>query len=448
MGLGLHGGGLASARFLARRGARVTVTDNRKDPSVFAQVLPELEALGVRTVLGRHREEDFREAQLVVKNPAVPPSSSYLAAARERGVPIETDLSLFLQLNPGAVIGVTGSKGKSTVAAAIHHCLLEPHPGARLGGNITISPLGFLDELTPGDPVVLELSSWQLADLRGRGVLEPRVALLTVILPDHQDRYPDMESYVADKAVLFEGQRPEDFAVLNHDDPWQVRLAGQVPAALRWFSAHPLPEGLEGAYLHRGRGLLRAGGLKARLLGNNPVLPGAHSLRNLLAAGMAAWLFGQDPGSIERRLGEFPGLEHRLELVREVRGVRFYNDSAATIPEAAAAALESLPAPVLLIAGGTDKNLDFRPLAEAIGKAHGVFLLTGSGTEKLRPLLDGAGAAYQGPFGTLEEALRHAVDAASPGSTVVLSPGCASFEMFLNEFDRGRRFKALVQGLA
>jgi len=448
MGLGLHGGGLASARFLARRGARVTVTDNRRDPAVFAAVLPELQALGVRTVLGRHEEQDFRDTEMVLKNPAVPQGSLFLATAREHGVPVETDLSLFLQLCESPVIGVTGSKGKSTTAAAAHFTLLASHPGARLGGNITVSPLDFLDELTPRDPVVLELSSWQLADLRGRGVLVPRVAVLTVILPDHQDRYPDMQTYVADKAVLFEGQRPGDVAVLNHRDPWQARLPERTPARIRWFSDRPLPPGLEGAYLDNGRGLLRADGRTVALLGRELAVPGVHTRYNLLAAGLAAYSLGQDPGTIERRLGEFPGLEHRLELVRELGGVRFYNDSAATIPEAAAAALESLPGPLLLIAGGTDKNLDFRPLAAAIGRAAAVFLLAGSGTEKLRGLLERAGKAYHGPFPSLEEALGRAAEAATPGSTVVLSPGCASFEMFLNEFDRGRRFKALVQALS
>ena len=464
MGLGLHGGGLTCARFLARRGARVTVTDNRQDPGVFAAVLPELAALGVRTVLGRHDEEDFRDAELVIKNPAVPPSSPFLALARERGVPVETDLSLFLRLCSNPLVAVTGSKGKSTAAAAAHFCLLARHPGARLGGNISVSPLSFLEELGPEDPVVLELSSWQLGDLRGRGLLDPRVAVVTTILRDHQDKYPDMEAYVADKAVLLEGQSPEHFAVLGYGDPWQERFAERTRARVRWVSDRPLPGTSEGAYLEAELGWVREGGRRVAILGPELAVAGAHNRRNLLAAGLAAYLFGQDAPSISRRLGEFPGLEHRLELVRELRGVRFYNDSAATIPEAAAAALESLPPPVFLITGGTDKKLDFRPLAEAIQRAAGVYLLAGSGSDKLQALLETRGSSWEGPFDSLEQALSRAAaaaarasgpaggtalhgSAAQRGSAVLLSPGCASFEMFLNEFDRGRRFKALVLAL-
>jgi UDP-N-acetylmuramoylalanine--D-glutamate ligase len=235
--------------------------------------------------------------------------------------------------------------------------------------------------------------------------------------------------------------------VLNRDDPWQAGLPARTRARVLWTSSRPLPSELEGAYEDGNGGWARMGGRTERLLGRALSVPGKHSRFNLLCAGLAARLFGLEAERIERRLAEFPGLEHRLELVRERRGVRFYNDSAATIPEAAAAAVESLPDPLYLIAGGTDKNLDFQPLAEAAREAAGLILLAGSGTAKLRALLDAAAVPYQGPLDTLAEAVQRAADAAPPGSTVVLSPGCASFEMFLNEFDRGRRFKALVQAL-
>jgi UDP-N-acetylmuramoylalanine--D-glutamate ligase len=248
--------------------------------------------------------------------------------------------------------------------------------------------------------------------------------------------------------VLFEGQSPGHFAVLNQDDPWQTGVPERTRARLRWFSGAPLPAGRNGAYLEADEGWVRERGRVERILGRELSVPGKHTRFNLLAAALAARLLGQDPRTIEGRLAEFPGLEHRLELVRELRGVRYYNDSAATIPEAAAAAVESLAPPVYLIAGGTDKNLDFRPLAEGAARAAGVFLLAGSGTEKLRVLLDAGAGSYQGPFDSLAEAIQRAAAAAPPGGSVVLSPGCASFEMFLNEFDRGRRFKLLVQELA
>jgi UDP-N-acetylmuramoylalanine--D-glutamate ligase len=455
MGLGLHGGGLASALFFARRGARVTVTDHRGDTSAFEPFLAELEAHRVRTVLGRHESRDFTDTDLVVKNPAVPLSSPYLRLARERGIPVETDLSVFLGLCPGPVLAVTGSKGKSTAATALHRCLRTRYPGSRLGGNITVSPLGFLEELGPEDPVVLELSSWQLADLRGCNLLAPRVGLVTRILPDHLDKYPDMASYVADKKVLFASQKRDQFAVFNADDPWQRDFPAGTAAEVQWFSGAPLGPEHRGAFLEGGAGLRREAGRTETLLPARLQLPGEHNRLNLLAAALAARLFGLQPASIAAALASFPGIEHRLELVAEREGVRIYNDSAATIPEAAAAALASLPAPVFLIAGGTDKNLDFRPLAEAAGRAAGIFLLSGSATRKIESLFRAEGITFEGPYPGLAEALDRAWEAArgraartdSAGASLLFSPGCASFELFLNEFDRGRKFKELVGSL-
>jgi UDP-N-acetylmuramoylalanine--D-glutamate ligase len=456
MGLGLHGGGLASALFLARHGARVTVTDHRQDPAAFQAFLPELAAHGVRTVLGRHEPSDFTQTDLVVKNPAVPLSSPFLALARERDIPVETDLSIFLGLCPGPVLAVTGSKGKSTSATALARCLQTRHAGCRLGGNVTVSPLGFLEDLAPEDPVVLELSSWQLSDLRDRGLLAPRVSLVTCILPDHQDKYPDLESYVADKRVLFASQKPGQFAVFNADDPWQRDFPQGTAAEVHWFSRAPLGPDRPGAYLQNGAGLRREAGRTVTLLPPRLAVPGEHNRLNLLAAGLGARLFGLEPEPIAAALGSFAGIEHRLELVAEREGVRIYNDSAATIPEATAAALESLPAPVFLIAGGTDKNLEFRPLAGAAGRAAGIYLLAGSATRKIEALFRAEGIAFEGPFPGLAPAFQRAWEAsrlraaragAAGGASLLFSPGCASFELFLNEFDRGRRFKELVAAL-
>ena len=451
MGLGLHGGGLASALFFARHGARVTVTDNRDDPRVFAALLPRLDEAGVRSVLGRHDRRDFIQTDLIIKNPAVPASSPFLQTAKDHGRRIETDLSVFLQLCGNPLIAVTGSKGKSTTASAIHHCLLTVNPGARLGGNITVSPLTFLDDIDPTAPVVLELSSWQLADIRGRGLLAPLVSLLTVILPDHQDRYPDMESYIRDKKTIFSNQKADQYALFNSQDPLQHGFEKQTEAQARFFSTAPLPPGLEGAYLLEQGAVIRRGPREEAQeipLALDPLkLPGAHNRLNLLAAALACRCFGMPAGRIASALRAFPGIEHRLELAGEIRGVRYYNDSAATIPQATVAALESLNPPVHLIAGGTDKNLDFQPLVESIHRAQRIILLRGSATEKMRALFDRHSIPYEGPFDTLEEAVHRASRSAEPGTSVLFSPGCASFELFLNEFDRGRAFKGLVADL-
>ncbi|MDR1948433.1 MAG: UDP-N-acetylmuramoyl-L-alanine--D-glutamate ligase, partial [Spirochaetaceae bacterium] len=240
MGLGLHGGGLESARFFALRGAAVTVTDLR-DETVLAPSIDKLRYPGggplpIRYVLGRHETGDFESADLVVKNPGVKPDSPFLRNCRR----VETDISIFLAENPARLSAVTGSKGKSGTASAIHWALRRAREGgllpgtAWLGGNITLSPLSFLDRLGPEDDVVLELSSWQLGDLRGRcrgsgeALLKPRCAVITAILPDHLDRYDDMETYVADKRIIYQGQDRRD-ATIAGDDPWGRSFRAETP---------------------------------------------------------------------------------------------------------------------------------------------------------------------------------------------------------------------------
>lgn len=456
MGLGVHGGGLASARFFARRGAEVTVTDLR-GPEALAASIAALEGLPVRFVLGRHETSDFASADLVIKNPAVRPDSPFLAAARGRGVPVETDISVFLSLSRSPLIAVTGTKGKSTTASAIHHGLRRVARGARLGGNITVSPLEFLDDLAPTDPVVLELSSWQLGDLAGRGVLRPLVSVLTVLLPDHLDRYPDLAAYLEDKKAVVREQEPGQRAVFNRDDPRQEGFPTETRAAPFWYSASPLPDGLRGAWLDGEEGRLRTGpGDEVRTVLVGSRLAGGHNRMNLLAAALALSLYGVKAAVVARALAEFRGLEHRLELFHEAGGIRFYDDSAATMPHAAAAALASLAAPVVLIAGGTDKGLDYAPLAAAARRAAAVVLLAGTATDKLRPLLRADGTAAEGPFDDLDAAVRRAIELAGrlrdgqPAGrpvSVALSPGCASFGMFRDEFERGRRFKEAARRL-
>jgi UDP-N-acetylmuramoylalanine--D-glutamate ligase len=449
MGLGLHGGGLSSALFFSRRGARVTVTDLRT-AEALREPVEKLRDFPVHFVLGRHDEQDFAGADLVIKNPAVPPSSPFLRAAADRGVPVETDLSVFLSLASNPVLAVTGSKGKSTTASAIAFCLARVFPAARLGGNITLSPLAFLEDLPRDAPVVLELSSWQLGDLRGKGVLRPAVSAFTVILPDHLDKYPGMAEYVADKKVIFQEQEPNQKAVFNLDDPWQLEFPRETRAQCFFYSLSRLPDGLSGAWLEEGLGMARrAPGEKGRRILATARIPGSHNRMNLLCAGLALLLYGVKAEVAAAALAEFPGVEHRLETFLTWKGVRFINDSAATIPHAVVQAIASVEGPVVLITGGTDKNIDFSPFAAAARAPRAIILLAGTGTEKLRTVLDREGVRYEGPFDTLGDAVRAAVARAAAvagdhGVSVLFSPGCTSFGMFLNEFDRGRRFKEIA----
>ncbi|MDR0583910.1 MAG: UDP-N-acetylmuramoyl-L-alanine--D-glutamate ligase [Treponema sp.] len=485
MGLGLHGGGLESACYLLRHGAELTVTDLR-DERVLAPSIQRLEAgsagrpagASIRYVLGRHETGDFKNADMVIKNPGVRPDSPYLRAAKR----IETDISLFLTACPARLSAVTGSKGKSYTASALYWALgkirenaagssvpagAAPRGKAWLGGNITVSPLTFLDDLDREDDVVLELSSWQLGDLKGRlmpggggPLLKPKAAVLTAIIPDHLDRYAAMEAYVADKRIIYQGQDETDFTVAA-DDEWGRSFHAESRGRPLRYAGAPLPEGISGGWFNNpdGPGLARLYGFSspglaegeiAELVQPRPLTTGYHQKKNLLAAALALLGLGLEAAYIREALGGFPGIEHRLELFHRAGGISFYNDSAATVPEAAAAAVEALgrDAPLVLVAGGADKNLDFSPLVRAAPLAKALILLAGDGSEKLRRLFDQAGRAYQGPFDSLEKAVSAALQAAGSGDRVALSPGCTSFGMFLNEFDRGRQWKEIVRRLA
>ncbi len=450
MGLGLHGGGSSSARFFASHGASVTVTDLR-DADTLKKSIEDLSGFDIRYVLGRHDIEDFENADIVIKNPAVRPDSPYLKAAKQ----LETDISVFLRFNKRPVIAVTGSKGKSTTVSAINHVMKMVYPDTVLGGNITVSPLTFIDECTSESdaPVILELSSWQLSDLRGMELLKPKVSLITNIMHDHQDRYSSMDEYADDKAVIFEAQTVKEYTVFNLDCPYTERFFNGCNAAPSFFTAdysENLPENYSGAFLENDGGyFINEDGESVKILNNENTLPGKHNRLNLLAAGEVCLLFGLEPETIRIGLSEFPGIRHRLEFVRNFDNIRWYNDSAATIPEAALAAAGSFNKRVFLIAGGADKNLDFTPLAEAAAGAEAVSLLSGTADEKITSLLNSRGISYGGPFKSLEEAVEYVRKQAAGRhrQIAVLSPGCASFGMFKNEFDRGDRFRDLINSL-
>jgi UDP-N-acetylmuramoylalanine--D-glutamate ligase len=328
-----------------------------------------------------------------------------------------------------------------------------------LGGHITVSPLVFLDKLREGDDVVLELSSWQLGDLKGRcradniPLLKPKVAVITAIMPDHLDRYGTMEAYVADKRVIYQGQNSDDFTVAK-DDVWGRSFLEESKGRPLIYSEAPLPEGAGGWLEGGGCGFARLyGGETVEIVPAEPTVPGYHQKQNLLAAGLALLALGLPAEKIREGLGAFAGVEHRLEMFHKAGGVEFYNDSAATIPEAAAAAVEALGSgsrggQLVLVTGGTDKNLDFSPLVQAAKQVKTVILLAGTAGEKLRGLLSDAGVAFLGPFDVRDAAVAAALEKAAPGDRVALSPGCASYRKFLNEFDRGRKWKEAVKRLS
>ncbi len=430
MGLGLHGGGVGATKFFAKQGSRVLVTDkkNRKDLKKSLNKLKEFE--NIEYVLGKHRIRDFKNADLIIKNPGVPRNSEYLKIAEKSGASIETDIGLFFKLCPSKkIIGVTGTKGKSTIATLITK-LLKTKYNTVLAGNIRVSALEILSKVDNNTVVVLEMSSWQLEDL-GLYKKSPHIAVVTNIIPDHLNRHQGMEDYIQAKKNIFKFQTAKDFLILNKDDNIVRQFTNQSKARSILFSKKQA-----GEYV------------------NNIQLIGEHNLYNISAAILVAKIFKIPDISIKKTLKRFKGLEGRMEFIGEIRGVKYYNDTTATIPEATIEALKSLSClntkskqgqNIILIAGGADKNLNFEELIREVNKkTKFLILLPGTATTKIKKEVNKQQTIE---VGNMEKAVEKASKHAKKGDIVLLSPGCASFGLFKHEFDRGKKFKLWVEKL-
>lgn len=422
MGLGLLGRGVGDVRYLAEQGAELIVTD-LKSEAELADSLALLAAFPAITyVLGEHRLEDFRNRDYILKAAGVPLDSPYIEEARKAGIPIKMSASWFLELAGIPAIGVTGTRGKSTVTHMLNAILTEAGLSVQLGGNVRgVSTLALLKDVQPEDIALLELDSWQLQGF-GEAALSPHIAVFTTFMPDHMNYYrDDMDAYLRDKANIFFYQGPEDVLVLGSQ--CAELLAEQYGNHMQ---AHTLTVG---AHDFRADWTL--------------TLPGEHNRYDAALAVEAARALDIDDAVIEAALAQFAGVPGRLQLVRTVNGVDFYNDTNATTPDATLAALAALDAPVTLIMGGADKGLAMEKLLEALPDQAGrVLLLAGTGTERVRSQIEGAPV-----FDTLEDAVADAVAHAHEGDAVLFSPAFASFGMFKNEYDRGDRFDAIVKAL-
>ncbi len=451
-GLGVHGGGLGVARWLVKQGARVTVTDLKRAEELQPS-LDALRGLPIEYVLGQHREQDFANADLIVRNPGVPRESPWLKLAQARGVPVEMEMSLFVERLPrGAaqVIGITGTKGKTTTTLMVGEILKRANPKTVVAGNLRVSALELLDQIDADTPVVLELSSWQLEAFLPHEV-SPYIAAITNISADHMNRYRDLDDYAEAKAAIFRYQQPGDFIVLNFDNKILTRFAPRAFGKVVWTSATRALN--EGAFRDGNALVWRWGGARQKILDVGALrVPGAHNIENALTAIALSGTWGATVDQIAAALAEFRGVEHRQEFVREIDGVRYITDTTATAPAAAIAAIETFaPSGIVLIAGGADKALDFSEMARVIAaKVRQVVLLEGSATDKLARAVQAAGAPaiIAGRFDQLSAAAERAANIARAGEVVLLSPGCASFGMFANEFERGEQFKQVVNQMS
>ena len=447
-GFGSLGGGVGTVEFLAKRGASdIRVTD-AKPYHELAESARAIEHLpGVRLFLGEHRRSDFTEVDLVVKNPRIPWTNEYVQLAREANVSVEMDSSIFFAFCDKPIIGVTGTKGKTTTASAIAHFLRTS--GVRvLEVGIGETPvLSLVDEIPNADIVVFELSSWRLSALASIRK-SPHIAVFTNFYPDHLNYYASMEEYFTDKANIVRFQTTDDVFVYNAEIPELVREAGRV-LSRKVFAAEG-DRGGEGVFVRDGDLVARDGDTESVFASLADIrLPGKHTTVNMLAAVAAARAGGASFEGIAQGLLSFSGVPHRLEYVGEKRKALWYNDSAATIPDAAIAGIRAFDKPLVLLAGGSDKNLNFDELGKTIAEeshVSGVVLFAGDATDKLDAAIRASKgeAKILGIVETMRDAVSLAAKHAEPKGVVLLSPGAASFGIFKNEFDRGNQFREAV----
>ena len=445
MGLGAFGGQIGAIRYFVGKGADVLVTDLKGEDALEAS-LEQLAELPVRYRLGEHVAQDFAQADMILASPAVPRSSEYLQAARDSDVPIESEMNLFWRYCPAEIVGVTGTNGKSTTTSLLGEMATrDKRRRAWVGGNIGGSVLEVVQQIGGEDLVVLELSSFQLQALADLS-RSPHVAVVTNLSPNHLDRHASMDDYRRAKQTIVRHQARTDFAVLNGDDEDVAAWAGSTPATAIRFSVRGQVE--PGAYVDGQDLVCRVPGREGIVLPRaDLMLPGLHNVANALAAMAGAALAGVGDEAIAEGLRAFRGLEHRLELVAERDGVRYYNDSKATTPAAGVIGVQAFsepePAPLVVIAGGYDKHVEMDEFTDACARCAKHVVVLGQVRQMLADLLRGAGPTVT-EADTFEDAVRQAQAAAEPGGVVLLSPACASYDMFSNYEERGREFKRLV----
>jgi UDP-N-acetylmuramoylalanine--D-glutamate ligase len=428
--VGMKRSGIASAKLLLREGANVRATDLKP-----LNDLPEAAALGIS--FAQQTAEVFEDCDLIVLSPDVPTDLAPLKEARRRGARVVGEVELAAPFLKGKTIGVTGSNGKTTTTSLIGHILHEAGVPVQVGGNIGVPVTAMIDTSHDDGWNVLELSSFQLETI---AQFRAHIALALNVTQNHLDRHHTFESYAAAKRRLFETQIAGDFAVLNADDAMCVSFAQHTAAAPQWFSGSRKVE--PGAHLCGdklvldGKLLMTAGEIPIR---------GRHNVENALAASIATARAGVPHAAIAAAVRTFQAVEHRLEFVRNLDGVDFYNDSKATSVDATLKALDAFPGGLWVILGGKDKGLDYRALREPLAAKARAALLIGAAAGKIAGEIRGAVPLVDA--GTLDAAVHHAYCHAAPGDTVLLAPACASFDQFTSFEHRGETFKRIVQEL-
>jgi UDP-N-acetylmuramoylalanine--D-glutamate ligase len=443
--VGLGKSGVASALFLKKHGAKVSVSDTKSGDELRNEI-PVLLDNGITVETGGHGDRTFRGQDLIVVSPGVPVDAPPLVQARSLGESVIGEMELAAQFLPGAIVAITGSNGKTTTTTLAGEIITASGFPTLVGGNIGTPAISLAERAKAGTVIVLEVSSFQLETIQ---TFRPKVAVVLNVTPDHLDRHRTFEIYTDAKARIFENQQGSDFAVLNADDPTCVAMGARTRAQVFWFSR--LKEVQQGAWVRDGNIVLRdAAGQREILQVSEIPLKGAHNLENVLAAVCAGALMGCAPDKIRQAVRDFKAVEHRLEFVASIRGVDYYNDSKATNVDATIKALESFPSNIHLILGGKDKGSDYTVLNDLLRQRVKRVYTIGAAAAKIESqIISSKGGGPELVHAeTLENAIRKANAAAQAGDVVLLAPACASFDQFKNYEHRGKVFKEIVKGLA
>ncbi len=459
--LGAARQGIALARWLARHGSRVTLSDSRS-LDALSSARASLSDVDVKWATGGHPLELLDDCDVVCPSGGVPLALPIVQEAIKRAMPLTNDTQIFMEVVPCKTIGITGSAGKTTTTTLVGE-MAKLDRGTRttddgqssvvrgrvfIGGNIGDPLINYVDDMQANDLAILEISSFQLDQM----TISPSIAAILNITPNHLDRHGTMEAYTAAKARIIEFQSDKDTAILGRDDQGAWSLRNRVKGKLFTFSLSKLDEGLDGTYLHDGLFNLREGNAYLPLMLREKIqLRGDHNVSNVLAAFAIGHAAGFTLDAMLEAAEEFRGVEHRLELVRELRGVRWYNDSIATAPERSMAAIRSFDEPIVLLLGGRDKNLPWEDIADLVHQRVDHVVLFGEAAEKIEKTVAGS-RSERGidicRVKTLKDAIVKAAEVAEPGDVVLLSPGGTSFDEFEDFAERGESFRKWVQELS
>ncbi|MFC1663182.1 UDP-N-acetylmuramoyl-L-alanine--D-glutamate ligase [Patescibacteria group bacterium] len=446
-GLGQHsqGSGMAAAIYFAKLGANVVVTD-KKSKTDLKKMITELKSLPLTYHLGGHSNKDIRWADIIIQNPGVPFDSKFILYAKKIKKDIQTDVSVYLSIYKPNVIAVTGTRGKSTTASLISKIIKSKFPKSKLTGNIGRSPLWHIGKEKLINYAVMELSSWMLEGLE-KYKYSPNIGVLTNIYSDHLDRYKKFSNYTKAKKLIYKYQKKSNLAIINYDQSICRQIAKNV-GNVYWFSlSKKVPRGVfynDGDfywhYKNKTTKIINIAEFK---------LLGRHNLNNLAAALVVAKLLKIKKSNITKAVKSYSGLPHRIEYIRKFRGVKYVNDSYSTIPEATISAIDSYDSPIVLIIGGTDKNLDYKKLANKINqRVEYVITLPGTATKKIVKQLEKVKYKNIVKSKDIRKALYIARRIARSGDLVLFSPAATSFGQFNNASERGEKFKNLINKLS